>query len=64
MRLSGSAVDAVKSTVGAAAGLTVAEGDRVPRFVAWKPSPRATVAPSIAPMDQTATTQPTSLAAG
>jgi hypothetical protein len=40
MRLSGSAVEAVKSTVGAA-GLTVEEGGRVPTFRPWKPSPRA-----------------------
>jgi hypothetical protein len=37
----GSDHDALCSTVGAAARLTVQEGERAPTFRLWKPSPRA-----------------------
>jgi hypothetical protein len=45
MRHAGSDHDALTSTVGAAAKLTVEEGDRAPYFRQWEPSPRAAVNP-------------------
>jgi hypothetical protein len=45
MRHAGSDHDALTSTVGAAAQLTVKEGDRAPSFSQWKPSPHAPVNP-------------------
>jgi|SRR6266849_1826048 len=42
MRHAGRADDALRSTVGAAAALSVAEGERAPRFISWKASPHAT----------------------
>jgi len=38
MRHSGAEADALRSTVGAAAKLSVTEGDRIPRLVPWVPS--------------------------
>jgi hypothetical protein len=40
MRHAGSATDALITTVGAKAALTVEEGDGVPRFRPWKPFSR------------------------
>lgn len=45
MRHDGSTADALRSTVGVAAKLMVEEGDRVPQFRRWKPSPHADVTP-------------------
>jgi hypothetical protein len=50
MRHAGAAVDALRSTVGATALVSVREGERVPQFTPWKPSPHAAVTP---PMRQT-----------
>jgi hypothetical protein len=41
MRHAGSDVDALRATIGAAARLTVNEGEDAPRFVRWEPSPHA-----------------------
>ena len=51
MRHAGSDIDALRSTVGAAAKLTVEEGDRTaPSFRSWKAFPCAAVAPPIVPV--------------
>jgi hypothetical protein len=47
MRHTGSDTDALRSTVGAAAGLTVEEGESVPRVKRWKPSPFGAVTPPV-----------------
>src|SRR5260370_29245749 len=50
--------DALRSTIGAAAGLSVAEGDRLPRFVPWMPYSPATGAPPMRPDGEAALDQP------
>ena len=53
MRHAGSQVDALRATVAVAARLTVAEGDRLPRFAPWQPAPAwPKTAPVAAPMWQ------------
>jgi hypothetical protein len=49
MRHACSSTDALTSTVGGAAKLTVEEGDRVPYFRRWKPLSRAAEGPGFAP---------------
>jgi hypothetical protein len=55
MRHAGSATDALTATVAVAAKLTVEDGDRVPYFRRWRPSPRAAQVPGIAPNNLLAT---------
>jgi hypothetical protein len=55
MRHAGSATNALTATMGGAAQLTVEEGDRVPYFRRWRPSPRAARVPGIAPNNLPAT---------
>jgi hypothetical protein len=58
MRHAGSQIEALRSTVGAAARLTVAEGDRgAPRFRRWKAMPLREGSPPIAPIDYPALPQ-------
>jgi hypothetical protein len=54
MRRAGSDTDALRSTVGAAAKLTVEEGEHPPTLRPWKPSPHAAVTPPMRPIDQPA----------
>jgi hypothetical protein len=49
MRHAGSPTDALIGTVGAAANLTVQEGDRLPHFRQWRPSSYAAETPRDAP---------------
>jgi hypothetical protein len=59
MRHAGSETEALRSTVGAAARLTVAEGDRgAPRFRRWKAMPLREGSPPIAPLGRAATPAP------
>jgi hypothetical protein len=48
----------LRSTVGAAAGLTVEEGERAPTFRPWKASPRAAGTPPMRQTEAAATTTP------
>jgi hypothetical protein len=52
----GSDTDAVRSTVGIAAGLTIEEGERPPIFRPWKPSPHAAATPPVRQAAPAATT--------
>jgi hypothetical protein len=61
MRHAGSDVDALRSTVGAAAKLTLEEGERLPTLRPWKPSPHAAVTPPMRPIDREASKQPGAL---
>jgi hypothetical protein len=47
MRHAGSSADALRSTIGTAAQMTVGEGERPPIFRPWKPSPHAAVTPPV-----------------
>jgi hypothetical protein len=58
MRHAGSATDALITTVGAAAALTVEEGDGVARFRPWKPFSRWDGPPEIARSDRAAAVPP------
>jgi hypothetical protein len=59
MRSVGSTVDRLRSTIVAAARLTVKEPDRgAPHFAKWKPFPSSPVAPPIAPLGQASVRQP------
>jgi hypothetical protein len=58
MRHAGSATDALITTVGATAALTVEEGDGVPRFRPWKPFSRWDGQPEIARSDRAAAVTP------
>jgi hypothetical protein len=53
-----SRLPALRSTVVAAAKLTLEEGERPPTLRPWKPSPHAAVTPPMRPIDQTAPEQP------
>ena len=55
MRHAGSSTDALTGTVGAAAKLTIEEGDRLPYLRRWRPSPHAAETPGIAPSNIRAT---------
>lgn len=58
MRHAGSMVDALISTIGAAAKLTVEEGERAPTFRPWKAGPHAVGTPPMRPTDRPAPGQP------
>jgi hypothetical protein len=47
LRHAGSVTAALRATVGAAAGLTIEEGERPPIFRRWKPSPHAAGTPPV-----------------
>ena len=49
MRHAGNSTDALTATIGAAARLTVEEGDREPRFRLWKPFRAGAVKPPMRP---------------
>jgi hypothetical protein len=49
MRHLGDSTDALTATIGAAARLTVEEGDREPRFRPWKPFQAGAVKPPMRP---------------
>jgi hypothetical protein len=53
MRHDGSTVDSLTATVGAAAGLTVREGDKLPAFQPYQPYDASFHAPGSAPVSQT-----------
>jgi len=55
LRHAGQDYDALRSTVGAAARLTIEEGERPPTFRRWKPSPHAAVTPSVRQTEEAAT---------
>jgi hypothetical protein len=58
MRHTRSDTDALRSTVGAAAQLTIGEGERPSIFRPWKPSPHAAVTPPVHQTEPAATTGP------